>query len=203
MVYFWFSWRQMVLEGRKQAKKKKQTKKKKKSIIFTSTECVIRPHCIFQVVTAYMQDEPDKGSQSYHFVQCQVWLPVYERLPNMVSLRLVTGADCILIWSTWAHCSGRDKSRTPCWAALSQQVCVRVLSDRKLISSCTHVLELCAKSWPGSWSAKQKGKKKSSSRTVYLWDANLLAPYWLVLWPWYRRSSWNGPALMSWKGANC
>lgn len=59
--------------------------------------------------------------QSHHFVQCQVWRPACERLPNMASVGLVTGTDCILIRSTWAHCSGRDKSPTPCWAALSHR----------------------------------------------------------------------------------
>lgn len=75
---------------------------------------------------------------------------------------------------------------------------------KKLISSSTHALELCIKSWAGldrGWSANKKRKRRDLAderNSVYLWDANFLARYWPVAVKWKVIRKWS-----SWKGANC
>lgn len=86
MVYFWFSWRQMVLEGRKQAKKKNKQKRKK-------NQSFLHPQNVLYVLTA-------SSRWSQH--TCRTNLI---RVPNHIILFSVRcGCRCMnafLIWCLW------------------------------------------------------------------------------------------------------
>lgn len=193
----------MVLEGRKQAK----------IIQKTSTEWVIRPRCIFQMITAYVHDKPDQGSPIIMLfsVMCGGWCA------NLFLIWRLRGwsQELIASWSGTPEPVILEgiKVPPPCWAALSAGGCTRfelTHPGKAIKNRCppahTYVLELCTNSRPGSWTASEKkGKTRDLSEennSLYLWDANLLAHYWLVMWPWHGRSSGTAPGLMSRKGAN-